>query len=513
MNRIFLALLLLTFLCSAQAKLVQILHTNDIHSYIDHSAQDPNMGGYAAIKFKADELKREAKAKGIPTLFLDGGDFLEGNLLYKSDNGKNVFDIVSSMGYDGVVIGNHDWLMGTEGLDQLIGRAKPTFPILAANLRIDEKYKNINETITPYKEFDLDGVRVAVLGIATNSLFYSWRVEDGKIKIPILTTNSYAKKLKKKGNDFIIALSHLGHNSDQNLIRFARNIDIVVGGHGHDFVSTPTVKKSLDGKNVPILQAGEYGKVMGRMLVDLTPGKPLKVVSYELVPIFKSEGEDQEIVTMVQKAKDDLVRDYGEDYLNEILGYSKVDLINSNEVRTLWGDFVADSFKEAIDADVAIHSPKFTQENIKAGPITRYDIMKSYPRFFELDRDQGSSLYSGMVKGWLLKLILNVTVNSGYPLHFSGVKFELNKGPFSLHYIKNVKVNGKRLKRFKSYQLVVPEVAARGGLGVTSLLKIFFKHIVDEQISVWSAIEQKIVRTGVIEEKRSSYGMMVPAKD
>ena len=43
-----LAFVLLQF--SAHAKLLQILHTNDLHGLTESSIYDPTVGGYAAIK-------------------------------------------------------------------------------------------------------------------------------------------------------------------------------------------------------------------------------------------------------------------------------------------------------------------------------------------------------------------------------------------------------------------------------------------------------------------------------
>ncbi len=59
------------------AKVIQILHTNDLHSYFQGTRG--GMGGYAQLKVVIDRLKQEATEKGIPTLYLDAGDFGEGS--------------------------------------------------------------------------------------------------------------------------------------------------------------------------------------------------------------------------------------------------------------------------------------------------------------------------------------------------------------------------------------------------------------------------------------------------
>ena len=48
---------------------------------------------------------------------------------------------------------------------------------------------------------------------------------------------------------------------------FRRGIDIVVGGHSHTFIDRPGYERDLDGKLVPIVQAGCWGLEMGNMKV------------------------------------------------------------------------------------------------------------------------------------------------------------------------------------------------------------------------------------------------------
>ena len=45
------------------------------------------------------------------------------------------------------------------------------------------------------------------------------------------------------------------------------NVDLVVGGHSHTFMTEPTVVESADGKMIPIVQAGCYLMQAGVMKV------------------------------------------------------------------------------------------------------------------------------------------------------------------------------------------------------------------------------------------------------
>ena len=84
--------------------------------------------------------------------------------------------------------------------------------------------------------------------------------------------NKWASYLREeKKCDLVIALTHIGYDdgpyNDFSLVRGSRGIDIVVGGHSHTFIDRPGYERDLDGKLVPIVQAGCWGLEMGNMKV------------------------------------------------------------------------------------------------------------------------------------------------------------------------------------------------------------------------------------------------------
>ena len=125
-----------------------------------------------------------------------------------------------------------------------------------------------------------------------------------------------------------------------------------------------------------------------------------------------------------------------------------------NEKTDSSGQFLAESL---VTAGHHLHEKIIAQDDIPMGDITREDLMKSYSRFFELDRSDGWDLYSAKIQGWLLKLVLNVTVNTGYPLYFSGVDFDLKMGLFGTYKAKNIKIKGSKLRNFRWYKVAMPE--------------------------------------------------------
>src|SRR5437867_1095853 len=77
----------------SEARLIQILHTNDTHSFLDSTQHNNNLGGSARLKSLIDFYKNKAADEGVKTLVMDAGDFTEGNIYYMADQGRKVFQV------------------------------------------------------------------------------------------------------------------------------------------------------------------------------------------------------------------------------------------------------------------------------------------------------------------------------------------------------------------------------------------------------------------------------------
>src|SRR5690606_15747150 len=91
---------------------------------------------------------------------------------------------------------------------------------------------------------------------------------------PVETAEEMTRILKDdKKCDLVICLSHLGYDfkenpnkiSDLKLAAATKNIDLIIGGHTHTFLSRPTVVKNLLGDNMLVNQVGCYGINLGRI--------------------------------------------------------------------------------------------------------------------------------------------------------------------------------------------------------------------------------------------------------
>ena len=302
----------------------QILHTNDIHGHLDHSVHRPSLGGHGRLKNMLHRLKNHAALEGIPTIAMDAGDFLEGNIYYLAERGKTLYKIHGNVGFDVAVIGNHDYLMGAKDLNAILRDVDTSFQLLGANFYTHPKYKSVNEKIKPYWETEVNGVKVGVLGITTNDLLYKWRIGEGGISNEVKAARTYAKVLKERGNDVIIALTHVGLKKDKKIAKAVPEIDLIVGGHSHSTLHNVVYQKSKKGKtNTYRSSRKTCPMVRTTEVVFNSAEKKLEIKNYRLLPV-NQDKKNSIIENQIKQANFELEDQFGKAWLNETLGESRI---------------------------------------------------------------------------------------------------------------------------------------------------------------------------------------------
>ena len=245
-----------------------ILHTNDMHSHIHpfQSGRNKGLGGMA----QRSALIKNIRGENKNVLLLDAGDIFQGTPYFNMYKGELEIKLMSQMNYDAATIGNHDLDNGLVGLKKQLKHAN--FPFLIANYNFENTI--LENTFSPYKIFDKNGIKVGVfgIGIELDGLVPKKLFGNTKYLDPIKISNKYAKLLKDKHKcDLVICLSHLGFKyksqkiSDLRLAKETKNIDLIIGGHTHTFLKKPVISKNLDDKNVIINQVGWGGINIGKI--------------------------------------------------------------------------------------------------------------------------------------------------------------------------------------------------------------------------------------------------------
>ncbi len=276
-------LLLLVFLSlcgSARAqKQLLVLHTNDTHSCIMPLSKNladtmlADRGGYLR-RLAAIQAER---AKDPDLLLFDSGDFSQGSAYYTMFKGDVEVGLMNRMGYDAATIGNHEFDFGLDNMARIFRQA--TFPIVCSNY--DFTGTPVEGLVKPYIILKRKGVKIGVFALAPemDGLVTKENCAGVKYLDPAQTALSMATMLKeKKRCDLVICLSHLGWNmgplvDDGKMIAGSRNIDLVLGGHSHTYLTELQWSPDMDGRLVPVDQNGKHAVFVGRMLLTLNKGK------------------------------------------------------------------------------------------------------------------------------------------------------------------------------------------------------------------------------------------------
>lgn len=262
----------LSSFAAPDVKKITILHTNDVHSHIDpfpvNDPKFPNQGGVARRATLIEQIRRD----NANVLLLDAGDVFQGTPYFNYYGGELEFKLMSMMQYDLATMGNHDFDNGIGGFHAQLPHAK--FDFVSANY--DFKNTVLNGIVKPYKTFVKDGIKIGIfgLGIELQGLVDKKLYKETIYNNPIEVAQDMSRILKVNEKcDLVICLSHLGFIyadepqkiSDLVLARTTKNIDLIIGGHTHTFLTKPYIEKNLDGDEVVINQVGCYGINLGHI--------------------------------------------------------------------------------------------------------------------------------------------------------------------------------------------------------------------------------------------------------
>lgn len=266
----------------AAAWTLDILHFNDFHSRIESinafdstcSADDESagkcFGGAARLVTEVTRLRDELQAKGGNVVVLMGGDAFQGSLFFTSYSGKAEAEMLSRIGLDAMVYGNHEFDLGPAPLAAFAREAK--FPVLSGSADVSGD-KDLAPVAREYLILDIGGEKVAILGATTpDTPEISSPGPTVGFRDPVAYLTEAVRKVTAEGADKVILLSHLGTPLDQKVAAEVPGIDAIVGGHSHDLYSNsdaaapfryPVMVTGPGGVAVPIVQAGAYSKYLG----------------------------------------------------------------------------------------------------------------------------------------------------------------------------------------------------------------------------------------------------------
>ena len=288
---------------------ITFLDTNDLHAHVKPTLiRGKTYGGYARLA----TLVRKTREKERNVLLLNAGDTFQGTLYFNAYEGLADAAILSAIGVDAGTVGNHEFDRGPAALGAYASAV--AWPLVAANLDLSRE-PLLRGKIAKYAVLRVGGERVGVVGADTPDVpNISSPGPNVDFRDVVPTVQAAVDELTASGVNKVVVVTHIGYEEDQKMVAGLRDVDLVVGGHSHTPLGTPeiagwqksqgpfpTLVKDLKGVQVPIVQAYEWGKVLGKIQIEFDGGGKVKRIK-EATPLVVDESvpEDHRIAAMVE---------------------------------------------------------------------------------------------------------------------------------------------------------------------------------------------------------------------
>jgi len=461
-----------------------VLFTNDVHGhpvkFFNHSV--PDVGGLPARA----TIVREIRNQHENVLLLDAGDLNTGQSVSNFFKAKPDILGYNFMGYDAMVLGNHEFDHPIDILREQMALAQ--FPFLSANVKI----RNGDPLAIPYIIKQFSGFKVAVFGLTTTEtkvignpdhvkdLIFEDEIEVAKHLVPFL----------RKQADVIIALTHLGiyeglNRGSKRLAAQVAGIDLIVDGNTDTKMDVPLVIAGSDPTHETlIVQAWHWGLVLGRIDLGIQNRRivdfKMEMIPVNLKRIVKNPGgekafqfigkpvkEDLELLALLQPYADKVDR-----FLDEKVGYTEKPFENDDGRyrETPLGDLVADAMRwylRRFNPDFALTNSGAIRSGISEGPLTREAIYNILP----FDSTVVFLKMTGAQLQTLFDFIGTIQPGEGaFPQVSGGIRFTINQKRKTCH---DVLINGQPIDEGKSYGIVTNSYLAKGGDGYGPFLAAF----------------------------------------
>jgi 5'-nucleotidase len=387
------------FTGAAQADFsLRILHINDFHSRFESITGSDStcnaegetkgecFGGVARLKTAIDAEKKKSQDAGENVVLFSAGDNFQGSLFYTQYKSQIVADFMNDMGFDVVATGNHEFDDGPAEFAKFLAAAK--FPIIGGNYDTTAD-PDLQGRPRGVIVLNIAGEKVGVIGATTEETPEIASVGDVKFESVTEYVKGAVGALEGAGINKIIVLSHIGYPVDQKLAEAVSGIDLVVGGHTHTFLGDvpgsvgayPTLVKNPDGKDVPIVTAGQYGKVLGDIKVTWDDAGNVTTAEGDPILLDASVTPDPGFLDRVAEAGKPL-----ETLKAKVVG-SATDAIEGNRnvcrvQECAMGNLVADAQLDRVadqGVTISIANSGGLRASIDAGDITMGEVLTVLP--------------------------------------------------------------------------------------------------------------------------------------
>ena len=382
---------------AAERVTITVLATTDMHGFIyphDYFTGKPAPRGLAAAATIIEQVRRETPH----VVLVDGGDTIQGSTLEgvhqaavragATDASDPMMRAMNALGYDAMVVGNHEFNYGLKNLQA--AREAARFPWLSANTDTG----GVLPAFAPFIVKVVGGVRVAIIGATTASVPEWEKPETIRGFSWVSPAEGVARALRHveaERPDVIVVVAHSGLDRDpasgevrpgempgendvwQIAERFPQ-VAAVIYGHSHQRQEGLLVGKVL------LVQPRNWAQEVARIDITLSRSgadEPWAVVdrASHLLPVTSETPASPEILALARP-----YHEAAERYLDQPVAESAVELSGAR------GRFEDSALLDAIhvvqmhyaQAPVSFASLFMPQVRIPKGPVSVRQLAALY---------------------------------------------------------------------------------------------------------------------------------------
>ena len=405
----------------AQSKEITILAVNDMHASID--------------RFPKFTALVESMRSTYPNLLLfSAGDNRTGNPVndMHPESSFPMTALMNKIGFNLSTLGNHEFDGGIDGLRDVVNRSE--FRYVCANMHTPD---SMRLHVEPYKIFEVEGVRIAVLGLIQQGSNGLPDAHPDKMKNltfrPLLQTAEQYRWLRNQCDVFILLI----HEDFEESIKLAKQYpyaDVIISGHSHT-----RVDKTELHSNALITQSESHLKYVTHITLQLTDGKIVKKES-RLLDINAFPQENKDVKAMVDDFKN-----------NETLKRVLTQAVNPFSSKEELGCLMADAIKNETGADIALQNPGgVRRETYPKGPFTVSMV-------YEIDPFENETMMFNLTGEEIMRLIEAAYIaENNSPPYVSGITYDMELDKQKKVKKLQVKMaNGSKLDLQRTYKVVM----------------------------------------------------------
>ncbi|GAB1475155.1 bifunctional metallophosphatase/5'-nucleotidase [Bacteroidota bacterium] len=476
---------------------IEIYSTNDLHGrFFDSLYSNNSVNAYSLAKVSTFIKERRDLIGAEKIVLLDIGDNLQGDnsVFYynfvDTSSGHILSKAFNYIGYDAVVVGNHDIEAGHQVYDKIKKELKS--PLLAANA-ID--IKTGKPYFEPYVILNRGGIKIAVIGM-TNPNIPKWLSPELwkglKFEEMITSMDSIVQRvINYEGAQVVIAALHGGlgeeneysiENPSRYIAKNIKGLDFVFAAHDHK----TTAEFVINGTDtVWVIEGGSRASnlSLGKVILNIENGNVTKKYKRASLVPMKEVVSDKEYMSEFSREFSEVKK-----FTNQFTG------VLNNRITTRDAYFGPSEYIDMIHsiqlnasgADLSFAAPLSLDVTVESGNLTYQDLMNIYPYenqlyVIEMTGEEIKNYLEYSYSKWINKmtkksdnLLLLSLSGSGERNRFKNIFFNFDSGAGILYEVDATKDYGQKIKiksmadgsRFESdkkYRVALSSYRASGG--------------------------------------------------